>query len=130
MHRENEKHTGKRGKHALSHAKPVGESDAEPGIGDREKRGEQFEEKTGGIEFNHTGWRNWPTQSPLCSRDDGLPVQLDGVAFQKWREQSVKMYGNAVVPELVMQIFNLIVNTRKHTIKYDFNAKVECANYK
>lgn len=53
-------------------------------------------------------WRNWPTQPPVCSGDDGLPTQLDGIAFSKWRTQSVKMYGNAIVPKLALQIFKTI----------------------
>lgn len=53
-------------------------------------------------------WRDWPTQSPLCCRDDGLPTELDGIAFRKWRTQSIKMYGNAIVPQVAMRIFKTI----------------------
>lgn len=53
-------------------------------------------------------WQNFPTQSPVCGRDDGLPTQLDGVTFSKWRQWSIKSYGNAVVPQVVFQIYKAI----------------------
>jgi DNA (cytosine-5)-methyltransferase 1 len=55
---------------------------------------------------NH--WGEWPTQSPLCSGDDGLPRQLDGITFSKWRNESIKAYGNAIVPQVIHQIFKAI----------------------
>lgn len=56
-------------------------------------------------------WPNWdqfPTQSPICSRDDGISNRLDGITFSKWRQESIKAYGNAVVPQVVLQIFKVI----------------------
>jgi DNA (cytosine-5)-methyltransferase 1 len=53
-------------------------------------------------------FENFPTQSPICSGDDGLPTKLDGVTFSKWRNESIKAYGNAVVPQVVFQIFKAI----------------------
>jgi DNA (cytosine-5)-methyltransferase 1 len=32
-------------------------------------------------------WDNFPTQSPICSRNDGLPTELDGITFSKWRNE-------------------------------------------
>lgn len=37
-----------------------------------------------------------PTFAPLCSLDDGIPRELDGTTFSKWRGESVKIYGNAI----------------------------------
>lgn len=54
------------------------------------------------------GWETFPTQSPVCSRDDGFPPRLDNITFSKWRIESIKGYGNAVVPELILQIFKTI----------------------
>lgn len=34
--------------------------------------------------------------------------KLDGITFPKWRNESIKAYGNAVVPELVYEIFKVI----------------------
>jgi len=53
-------------------------------------------------------WENFPTQSPICSGDDGLPTQLDGIAFSKWRQESIKGYGNAIVPQIAYQLFQII----------------------
>ena len=50
-------------------------------------------------------WDRFPTQSPVCRRDDGLSARLDGITFSKWRNESIKAYGNAVVPQVVYQIF-------------------------
>ena len=67
------------------------------------------------------GWRNFPTQSPVRRGDDGLSDWLDfdavfeGIptpqrakAYNRWREQAIKAYGNAVVPQVVLQIFETI----------------------
>ena len=53
-------------------------------------------------------WENFPTQPPLCGGNDGLPSELDGVTFSKWRTESIKAYGNAVVPQVVYEIFKAI----------------------
>lgn len=53
-------------------------------------------------------WKNFPTQSPLCGGDDGLPKELDGITFPKWKRQSIKAYGNAIVPQVALQIFKAI----------------------
>ena len=53
-------------------------------------------------------WQNFPTQSPICGGDDGIPTELDGITFSKWRNESIKAYGNAVVPQVVYEIFKAI----------------------
>jgi DNA (cytosine-5)-methyltransferase 1 len=53
-------------------------------------------------------WDNFPTQSPICGRNDGVPGGLDGITFSKWRNESVKAYGNAIVPQVAYQIFKAI----------------------
>ena len=57
-------------------------------------------------EFNQ--WQNFPTQSPICGGDDGLPKELDNITFSKWRQESIKAYGNAIVPQVAFQIFKAI----------------------
>lgn len=54
------------------------------------------------------GWNEWPTQPPVCGRNDGLPRQLDGIAFSKWRNASIKAYGNAIVPQVAFELFSTI----------------------
>jgi len=53
-------------------------------------------------------WDNFPTQSPICGGDDGLPTELDGITFSKWRNESIKAYGNAIVPQVAFEIFKAI----------------------
>lgn len=63
-------------------------------------------------------WAQFPTQSPICSRNDGLSARLDGITFSKWRNESIKAGGNAVVPPLIYNIFKSIQqyedDTRNH----------------
>jgi DNA (cytosine-5)-methyltransferase 1 len=33
---------------------------------------------------------------------------LDGITFPKWRRESIKAYGNAIVPQVVYEIFQSI----------------------
>jgi len=53
----------------------------------------------------------WPTQSPVCSGDDGLPPGLDGFTLSKWREEQIKAYGNAIVPQVAFEILKAINKT-------------------
>ena len=53
-------------------------------------------------------WGNFPTQSPICTGDDGLSFRLDGITFSKWRNESIKAAGNAIVPQVALQIFKAI----------------------
>lgn len=55
-------------------------------------------------------WSNFPTQSPLCGRNDGIPTGLDGSGFSasQFRNESIKAYGNAIVPQVALQIFKAI----------------------
>lgn len=58
-------------------------------------------------------WKNFPTQSPICSRDDGISTRLDGITFSKWRQESIKAYGNAIVPQVMYEIFLAIESIEK-----------------
>lgn len=78
--------------------------------GRRQSRKEHGEEESGRIAkksvSNH--WQNFPTQSPICDGDDGLSSRLDGITFPKWRNESIKAGGNAIVPQVAFQIFKAI----------------------
>jgi DNA (cytosine-5)-methyltransferase 1 len=77
-------------------------------VADTRLQRQAFSEKqTTGIE-QRGFWDSFPTQSPVCSRNDGLPTELDGITFSKWRNESIKAAGNAVVPQVVYQIFKAI----------------------
>lgn len=53
-------------------------------------------------------FQNFPTQSPICGGDDGIPDKLDGITIPKWRINTVKAYGNAIVPQVAYEIFKVI----------------------
>ncbi|MDR1525962.1 MAG: DNA cytosine methyltransferase [Tannerella sp.] len=66
--------------------------------------------QTGQLEQNIPNWRNFPTQSPVCNRNDGFPGRLDGITFPAWRNGSIHALGNAVVPQVAYEIFKIIRN--------------------
>lgn len=53
-------------------------------------------------------WRDFPTQSPVCGGDDGLPSELDGITFSKWKQESIKAFGNAIVPQVAFELFRAV----------------------
>jgi DNA (cytosine-5)-methyltransferase 1 len=59
-------------------------------------------------------WKKFPTQPPICGGDDGLPTKLDGITFSKWRNESIKGYGNAIVPQIAYQLFQIIEHETKN----------------
>lgn len=61
--------------------------------------------------YTRKGWESFPTQSPICGGDDGIPRELDGITFSKWRTESIKAYGNAIVPQVAYEIFKAITKT-------------------
>jgi DNA (cytosine-5)-methyltransferase 1 len=68
----------------------------------REKRNEQP------TRHISSTWQDFPTQPPVCTGNDGLPSQLDGITFPKWRNESIKAAGNAIVAQVALQIFKAI----------------------
>ena len=67
------------------------------------------------IHNNRADWERFPSQSPVCPRDDGFSTGLDGITFPKWRNESIKASGNAVVPQVVYRIFETINQFNKNT---------------
>lgn len=55
-------------------------------------------------------WKHFPTQSPVCRGNDGIPFDVDSltISFPKWRQESIKAYGNAWVPQVDYEIFRAI----------------------
>ena len=53
-------------------------------------------------------WKDFPTVPPICGGDDGLSKELDSITFPKWRNESIKAYGNAIVPQVAYEIFKAI----------------------
>jgi DNA (cytosine-5)-methyltransferase 1 len=77
----------------LEHKIPKQELDREVGLRER-------------VEWNFQTKES--LKSGLCWGDDGLPKELDSITISKWRKESVKAYGNAIVPQVAMQIFSII----------------------
>lgn len=83
------------------------------------KRCKQFEPiKQGqfGRISNINDWSNWPTQPPICSRNDGFPEGLDGITVSKWKTESIKAYGNAIVPQVAFEIFKAVWSVHWHCL--------------
>jgi DNA (cytosine-5)-methyltransferase 1 len=51
---------------------------------------------------------SWPIEPSVSFVDDGLSNRLDGITFSKWRAESIKAGGNAIVPQVAYQIFKAI----------------------
>ena len=58
--------------------------------------------------YKRNAWHSFPSQSPICGGDDGISKELDNITFPKWRNESIKAYGNAIVPQVAYQIFKAI----------------------
>lgn len=62
------------------------------------------------------GFEGFPSVEPTIRRgNDGLSIWLDNlsVSFGKWRQQSIKAYGNAWVPQVAFEIFRAIETISK-----------------
>ena len=74
-----------------------------------------------------TWWDNFPTVSPVHAGNDGIPFRMDRASLPasmqpksyrrsdpskfnigKWRTESLKAYGNAIVPQVMYRIFQAI----------------------
>lgn len=73
-----------------------------------EERWKGQEERVKSLGCSSRAWANFPTVAPICSRNDGLSDRLDGITFSKWRNESIKAAGNAIVPQVVYQIFKCL----------------------
>ena len=55
-------------------------------------------------------WRTFPSVSPVYRGNDGLPFPVDHltIPFSEWKRESLKAYGNAIVPQVMYEIFRCI----------------------
>ena len=55
-------------------------------------------------------WEHFPSVSPVHRGNDGLPFDVDRLtlSFGKWRTEALKAYGNAIVPQVMYEIFRAI----------------------
>ena len=66
--------------------------------------------RRGGELLPENRWRHFPTVSPVHRGNDGLPFSLDDLTISatRWRTESLKAYGNAIVPQVMYEIFKAI----------------------
>lgn len=80
---------------------------SQPGNLEKEgKVGKEFFEGLRGGDF----WEGFPTESVVRGRNDGIPEKLDGISVSKWQYESIKGFGNAIVPQIGIRIFDTIIN--------------------
>ena len=63
-------------------------------------------------------WQNFPSVSPVHRGNDGLPFDVDRLtlSFGKWRTEALKAYGNAIVPQVMYEIFRAIEQVENHEL--------------
>ena len=71
---------------------------------------ERFHPLLRGDEAGLGRWQNFPSVSPVHRGNDGLPFDVDRLtlSFGKWRTEALKAYGNAIVPQVMYEIFRAI----------------------
>ena len=72
--------------------------------GKENKRGDKYLETNG----SSLPFQKFPTEPPVCGGDDGIPSQLDNITIPKWRNESIMAYGNAIVPNVAHELFQVI----------------------
>ena len=62
-------------------------------------------------------WAEFPTVPPIHRGNDGIPFPLDNLTIPqtRWRTESLKAYGNAIVPQVMYRIFQAIETAEKET---------------
>jgi DNA (cytosine-5)-methyltransferase 1 len=58
--------------------------------------------------YQRNFWDSFPSKSPVCGGNDGISRELDSITFSKWRKESIKAAGNAIVPQVAYEIFKTI----------------------
>lgn len=81
--------------------------------------------------YDRTDWKDFPTQPPVCNRNDGLSIGLadwpvpsksgtrilrGNQAFGRWRKETIKALGNAIVPQVAYQLFKAIELIEKENL--------------
>ena len=76
---------------------------------------EQIQSDRQNCRIDKSDFRCFPTQSPICNRNDGLPFRVADltISFPKWRSKSIEALGNAWVPQVAFEVFKAIENYDK-----------------
>lgn len=71
----------------------------------KERREQQFGRTIGSFDW----WQRFPTTKPaIRNGDDGVSDRLVGITFPKWRNESIKAMGNAIVPQVAFELFRVL----------------------
>jgi DNA (cytosine-5)-methyltransferase 1 len=104
--------TSQRGKYALGDTnKSDGDGDSSNTKNIRSKdalENGELERRRFRKSYQRNSWNSFPSVSPVCFGDDGLSDRLDSITFPKWRNESIKAGGNAIVPQVAYQIFKAL----------------------
>jgi DNA (cytosine-5)-methyltransferase 1 len=85
----------------------TGCSERKNGIHGKEQGGKATEFGDSYTKFGQ--FTKFPNVEPtICGGNDGFSGKLDGITFPKWRNESIKAYGNAIVPQVAHEIFKAI----------------------
>jgi DNA (cytosine-5)-methyltransferase 1 len=76
--------------------------------GNSEAIGEVRQKKQFEAQYSSKGWQSFPTTPCIRGGDDGLSHELDSISVSKWCKESIKGYGNAIVPQVAYEIFKTI----------------------
>lgn len=103
---------GKNGIHAVEVAPHADSERLEGRHAERQERRKETDKRTKTF-CSLSDWSDFPTQPPICGRDDGFPFDVDRltISFPQWRQESIKAYGNAIVPQVAYEIFKAIKET-------------------
>ena len=76
---------------------------------------EQIQSDRQNCRIDKSDFQCFPTQSPICNRNDGLPFRMADltISFPKWRSKSIEALGNAWVPQVAFEIFKAINEIQK-----------------
>ena len=80
------------------------------GLAEASQQSERRKLELGGADCSQGRWRQFPSVSPVHRGNDGLPFDVDRLtlSFGKWRTEALKAYGNAIVPQVMYEIFRAI----------------------
>lgn len=68
-------------------------------------------------------WAAFPSVAAVHRGNDGFPFDVDHltISFAKWRQESLKAYGNAIVPQVIYEIFRAIEIVDNQLINQSIN---------
>ncbi len=96
---------------------------------DKQEMEEQGDDKLCSKQSRDISWdREWiEVAAKLCGIHDGFPAELDGFKLSKSRHriERLKALGNAIVPQVVMQIFTAIKESESKSNESNIQTKKE-----